>query len=151
MRPTRSIFDAGGAKTIARLRKRQRDPFHNRARDLGPRGGLAHAKQNATRVRIIERGPLSAKIRQKEKRAGPLIIRRRLNLERVGRGAEKAADESEGARAVEHRRHCVPPVRQGMGERMYELFRRAHIAIGRDDELRCGSKRNEGFARRDRA
>ena len=38
-----------------------------------------------------------------------------------------------------------------MGETVHELLRRAHIAVGRDDELRRGAERNERFARRDRA
>ena len=151
MRPTRSIRDAGEAKTIARVRKGQRNPLHDRAGDVGPRGRLAHAEQNAARIRIVERRPLAAEVGQKEKRAGSRIIRRRLTLERVRRRAEKPPGESERARAVEHRRHRVPAVWQRMGESVHELFRRAHISVGRDDELRRGSERDEGFARRDRA
>ena len=151
MRPTRSIFAPAAAKTIARVRERQRDPLHHRAGDVGARRRLAHAEQNAARVRIVERRPLAAEIGQKEKRAGAGIIRRRLTLERVRGRAEKPPGESERAGAVEHRRHRVPAVWQRMGESVHELLRRAHVSVGRDDELRRGSERDEGFARRDGA
>ena len=151
MRPTRSISTPAAAKTIARVRKRERDPLHDRAGDVGPRRRLAHAEQNAARIRIVERRPLAAEVRQKKKRARARIIRRRLTLERVRGRAEKPSGESQRARAVEHRRHRVPAVWQRMGESMHELLRRAHISVGRDDELRRGSERNEGFAWRDGA
>ena len=38
-----------------------------------------------------------------------------------------------------------------MGETVHELFGRAHVSVGRDDELGRGAERNERFARRDRA
>ena len=151
IRPTRSIFAPAAAETIARVRECERDPLHHRARHVGARRRLAHSEQNATRIRIIERRALAAEIRQKENRAGAGIIRRRFTLERVRGRAEKPPGESERAGAIEHRRHRVPAVWQRMGESMHELLRRAHVSVGRDDKLRRGSERNEGFPWRDGA
>ena len=102
-------------------------------------------------MRVVERRALAGKIGQEQKAARARIIRRRFALERVRRRAEKPAGESQRAGAVEHRRHRVPAIRQRMGERMDELFGRAHVAVGRDDELGRGAEGNERLARRDRA
>ena len=107
MRPTRSISHAGGGETIARLGKRQRDALHHRARDIGARRRLAHAEQDAARIRIVERRALAAEIGQEEQRAGSGIVRRRLALERV------RATRREGARRkrARRRRSASPPSR----------------------------------------
>ena len=151
MRPTRSIFAPAAARQSRASASVSATPSITARATSARERRLAHAEQNAARVRIVERRPLAAKIGQKEKRAGPVIIRRRLALERVRGRAEKPPGESERAGAVEHRRHGVPAIWQRMGERMHELFRRAHVSVGRDDELRRGSERNERFAWRDRA